>query len=111
MNLEGTDNIPKEISEFIGSDATKSNAYGNKTQTMKKVEATVDIKQRFSNITSCLDNAKKEGRHLCCFSIIVKLDWYNSYTIGGIKKQRARRLSSYIGILDNKLQERLYIAL
>ena len=27
--LEGTNKIPKEISEFIGSDATKSNAYGN----------------------------------------------------------------------------------
>ena len=29
LHLEGTDKIPKEISEFIGRNATKSNANGN----------------------------------------------------------------------------------
>ena len=33
LHLEGTDKIPKELFEFIGSDATKSNVYGNETST------------------------------------------------------------------------------
>ena len=37
LHLEGTEKIPKELSEFIGRDATKYNAYGNETQTMTKV--------------------------------------------------------------------------
>ena len=37
LHLEGTDNIPKELYELIGSDDTKSNAYVNEPQTMTKV--------------------------------------------------------------------------
>ena len=110
INLEGTGNIPKELSEFIGRDATKPNAYGNETQTMTKVEATADLKQRFDNITCCLDDEKKEGGYILWFLIVIKFDRYNSYTIGIVKKQRAWRLSSYLGLLDNKLQEILEIA-
>ena len=100
LHLDGTDNIPKELYELIGRNATKSNAYRNKTQTMTKVEARADLKQRFANITICLGDAKKEGGNLWWLPIIIKFDWYNSYTIDGVKKQHNRRLSSYIGLLD-----------
>ena len=77
---------------------------------MTKVEATADLKQRSNNITSCLDDAKKEGRHFLWFLIIVNFDRYNCYTIGGVKNKRAGRLSYYLGLIDNELQERLEIA-
>ena len=103
--------MPKELSEFIGRDATKYNAYGNETKTMTELEATADIKQHFDNLTSCLDDAKKECGHLWWFPIIIKFDRYNYQAIGGVTKQRAGRLSSDLGLLDNKLQERLDIYL
>ena len=53
LYLEGIRNIPKELSEFIRRNATKSKAYGNETQTMTKLETTEDPKQRFDNLTSC----------------------------------------------------------
>ena len=37
LHLEGTDKVPKELSEFIRRDDTKSNAYGNETNTMTEV--------------------------------------------------------------------------
>ena len=110
LHLEGTENIPKKLSEFIGLGSTKSNAYGNETQTMTKVEEKADLKQRFNNIISCLDDAKKEVRHIWWFLIIVNFDRYTSHTIGGAKTQRAGRLSSYLRLIGNKLQERLDIA-
>ena len=110
LHLEGTDNIPKELSEFIGRDATKYNAYGNKTQTMTKLEATANLKQRFGNLTSCLGDVKKESGHLWWFPIIIKFDWYNSHTIGSFKKQLAGRISYYLGLLNNELQEILDIS-
>ena len=67
LNLEGTNKIPKELSEFIRCDDTKSNAYSNQNQTMTKVEATADPKQRFDDITRCLGNDKKEGGHIWWF--------------------------------------------
>ena len=59
LQLEGNDDIPKDLSEFIGRNNTKSNAQGNEPHTMTKVEATADIKQCFDNLTSTLDDAKK----------------------------------------------------
>ena len=59
LRLEVTNKIPKELSEFIRSDATKSNAYGNEPHTITNVEAAVYLKQRFINITICLNGAKK----------------------------------------------------
>ena len=44
LHLEGNENIPKELSEFISRDTKKSNAYGNEIQTITKVEATADLK-------------------------------------------------------------------
>ena len=102
LYLEGIRNIPKELSEFIGRNATKSKAYGNETQTMKKLETTEDPKQRFDNLTSCLNDVKKEGRHLWWFPIIVKFDPYNSHTIGGVKNQCSRKLSFYLGLLEKR---------
>ena len=61
LRLEGTNKIPKELSEFIRSDATKSNAYGNEPHNMTKVEATLNLKQQFENITSCLKMRKKKA--------------------------------------------------
>ena len=71
---------------------------------MTKVKVTADLKQIFYNLTICLDDAKKEGGNLWWFPIIVQFVWYNSHTIGGVMKQRAGRLSSYLGLLDNELQ-------
>ena len=51
LHLEGTDEITKELSEFIWIDDKKFDAYGNETQTTTKVEATADPRQRFDNIT------------------------------------------------------------
>ena len=94
LHLDGTNMIPKELSEFIGRNATKSNAYGNETQTITKVEETSHLKQHFGNLTRYLGDAKKEGGNLWWFLIIVNFDRYNSYTIGGVKKQRTGRLTS-----------------
>ena len=47
LHYEETKKIPKELSELIGHDAKKSNTYGNEPHTMTKVEATLDLKQRF----------------------------------------------------------------
>ena len=77
---------------------------------MTKVDAKADVKQRFVNITSSLGNAKKEGGHIWRFPIIVKLDHYKYRTIGGVKKQRAGRLSYHLGLLENEPQERFDIA-
>ena len=71
---------------------------------MTELEAISDLKKLFDNITSCLDDAKKEGGNLWWFPIIVQFVWYNSHTIGGVMKKRAGRLSSYLGLLDNELQ-------
>ena len=110
LHLEGTGNIPEELSEFFGRDAIKSNAYRNQSQTMTKLEAIADLKQLFDNITSCLGNAKKEGGHLWWFPIMLKFNRYTYHTIGGVKNQRAGQLSSHIGLLDNKLQDILDIS-
>ena len=45
----------------MGHDATKSNIYGNEPQTMTKVEATTDLKQRFEILTSSFDDLKKKA--------------------------------------------------
>ena len=93
LHLEGTNKITKYLSEFFGRYDTKSNASGNATQTMTKVEATSDLKQCFNNITGCLDDAKKEGGHLWWFPIIANSNRYNSQTIGDVKKQHAGLIS------------------
>ena len=110
LHLEGTNNIPKEIFEFNGRDVTKFNGYGNENRTMNKVEAKADLKQRFDNLTSCLEYVKKEGGNLWWLPIIVNFSWYSSHTIDGIKKQRHGRLPSYLDLIDNELQEILEIA-
>ena len=110
LNLEGTNKIPKELSEFIRCDAKKSNPYSNQPQTMTKLEATADPKQLFDGIASCLGDDKKEGGHIWWFPIIVNFYRYNYHTICGVKKQRAGLLSSHLGLLGNELQERLDIA-
>ena len=85
------------------------NAYGNETQTTTKVEASADLKQLFNNLTSCLDDAKKEGGHLWWFLIIAKYNEYNSCDIGVVNKQCAGRISYSLGLIKNEIQERLQI--
>ena len=88
----------------------KPNAYSNEPHTITKLEEKVYLKHCFDYITSCLENAKKEGRHLWWLLITVNFNRYNYHTIGGINKQRTGRLSSHLGLLDNELQERLDMA-
>ena len=76
---------------------------------MTVVEVIADLKQLFDNITSCLDDVKKEVWYLWWLPIIVKFFWYYSHTIGGVMKERAGRLSSYLGLINNELQEILEI--
>ena len=71
---------------------------------MTKLKVTADLKQIFYNLTICLDDVKKEGGNLWWFLITVKFYRYKSHTIGGVKKPRAGRLSSYLGLLNNELQ-------
>ena len=77
---------------------------------MTKLEATAYLKQRFDNLTICMENAKKEGGNIWWLPTMVKSDQYIYHTIGSVKDQRGGRFSSSFNLLKNKLQEILDIS-